>query len=131
MGVGSRTHGARSQMHPSTRQWLHVSTDIAHDLSAGLWPGAALAVWFVSRRASVGLSAPDPVALRPLWAAFSVMLIALVLTVVTGIARVNFTGILSGSPATRGRLRVALVKHAVFVAVLVAATLLAFSALRG
>lgn len=68
--------------------------------------------------------------MKPWWAAFAVMIGALVLLALTGAVRANYTGMLGGSPSVRGRRQIVLVKHSVFLAVFALATVVAISALR-
>jgi putative copper export protein len=103
--------------------WLRIANDIVHDLSAGLWPGAAVAVWLVRRGAEAGLtSATVNVSPIAYGAVFPVMVAALAALVVTGLVRLGYRGV-RGSPKTL--VRTVLIKHAAFSSVFILATALA------
>lgn len=107
--------------------WLRTANDIAHDLSAGAWPGAAFAVWLVRSRADASLPAGTLTPSLPAWSAvFVVMVLALATLVVTGLMRVSY----QGTGGSKTRLRTALAKHTVFTVVFVLATWLAIVSLR-
>jgi ABC-type tungstate transport system substrate-binding protein len=109
---------------------LKVANDIVHDLAAGSWPGAALALWIARRAADVSLPADQLQALLRGWS--SILLIAVVsavLLVVTGLVRARYRRLLQSTAVTSSRMPVVLAKHAVFVLVFVSATVVAFSSL--
>lgn len=114
-----------------SKLWFRIANDIVHDLAAGTWPGAAIALWLVRDRADRVLP-PDTAALslRAWSAAFLVMFGALATSIVTGIVRARYRTYGLTTPIIRSRTRAALIKHAVFVMVLILATVLAVMSLQ-
>jgi hypothetical protein len=109
---------------------LKVANDILHDLAAGAWPGAAVALWIARRAADATLPREQMSDLLRGWS--PVLLVALAsaeLLVVTGLIRARYRRLLQSAAVTSARMPVVLAKHGVFIAVFVAATVLAFQAL--
>jgi putative copper export protein len=107
---------------------LHTANDIVHDLSAGLWPGAAAALWLIRSRTD---HLPGGVlsASLPAWpSVFLIMLVALAALVVTGAVRLNYRS--SALTAGTQRTRTVLVKHTVFTLVFIASTVVAFRSIQ-
>ena len=111
--------------------WFRIVNDLLHDVAAGVGPGAALALWLVRNGATATL---DPVALAGMTRSWSwivlVLFVALVVLVVTGAVRLSYWNATIVPDAATSRGRAALVKHAVFVAVFVYATVVAFGAIQ-
>jgi putative copper export protein len=107
----------------SKRLWFRVVNDILHDLSAGVSPGAVLALWLV--RAGAEKTLPPDV--------FSTTMRTwswILLLVVTGSVRLNYRNLSVSPEALRSKGRAALVKHAVFVSLFVASAVVAFTILQ-
>lgn len=111
--------------------WFRISFDVLHDLSAGVGPGAVLALWMVHKGAATTL---DPAALATMvtsWAwILLVLFTALVVLVVTGSVRLSYWNATIRPDAEKTRGRSALIKHVVFVGVFVYVTVVAFGLLQ-
>lgn len=110
---------------------LRVVNDMVHDLSAGLVPSQALALWLVRQNAQTALQ-PDAFATLVhgwTWIVL-VIFIALVLLIVTGSIRLNYRLGNIREDATARQGRAALIKHAVMVTVFVGGVVLAFMAIQ-
>jgi putative copper export protein len=102
---------------------LRIVNDIVHDLAAGAWPGAVIALWLARNGAKSTLT-PDALALavRAWSGVLLIMLAALVALVVTGGVRLGYV--------LESRTRTAQIKHVVFVTVFILATVAAFAILK-
>ena len=111
----------------SNRVWFRVVNDFLHDMAAGLGPGAVLALRIVSDHARATL-APEVFAdLVRSWSwVVLVLFLALVVLLITGAVRLNYRtlGVRDDALAAKGRM--ALIKHAAFVLLFVAAVVEAF-----
>lgn len=110
--------------------WFRVVNDILHDVAAGLVPGTALALWLVRGGAT---SVVDPSTLATLargWTWFVLVLfVALAVLVATGGVRVVYWSSTIKPEDQTSRGRSALVKHALFVALVVYAAVVGFQAI--
>ena len=118
-------------MKLSDRLSFRVVNDLVHDVTAGVFPGAVLALWLVRRGASAVLG-PD--ALSTMIRGWSWIVLALfivvVVFVVTGSIRVGYRVRNISPEALQAQGRSAMIKHAVFVLVFVCATVVAFSVIQ-
>lgn len=114
-------------MSLSKNVWFRGVNDSLHVLSAGLVPGAALAASMARRSAQATL---DPVVFSGLVQSWTwillVVLIALVVLVATGAVRLSYRTLNVVPEALPAKGRAALVKHAVFFALFVYSTVVAF-----
>jgi putative copper export protein len=108
-----------------------VTNDVLHDLAAGAWPGAVAALWIV-RSGSTSALRPEALALAlKSWSGlFAVLVVALAVLIATGAGRLSYRGLGVRPAVLASRARTALIKHGVFVTVLVAATVWAFMLLK-
>lgn len=110
--------------------WVRLVVDVIHDLAAGAWPGATAALWLARDRArelgpevlEATVQAWSPVA----W----VMIVSLAVLVATGFLRIDYVGAGLPEEARSARSRTAAYKHVVFVALFIAATVVAFGILQ-
>jgi hypothetical protein len=110
-------------MGSGIKTWLRAMNDILHDLAAGAWPGTVFGLWMVRRGAVAALGAQAASDLARGWTwILTVMLVALVVQVATGGARLFYLKAPAG--------RVAGAKHAVFVLVFIGAAITAFAVLQ-
>ena len=113
------------------KNWLHIVIDILHDLTAGIWPGAVIALWLARTRTEETLPPDDFAELLSSWSVvLLVMLAALAVLVATGLVRANYRALGTTSDWLKRRTRSALIKHAVFVTVYVVAAVFAFRLLQ-
>lgn len=113
------------------RQWLRIANDSIHDLAAGAWPGAVIALWF-ALDASRRTFQRDTI-VTVLHASSSIWLVwflALLLLVATGAARVNYRTRGLTAEIAAARTRAALWKHLIFVTVFALSTVAAYLMLR-
>jgi hypothetical protein len=104
----------------SNRLWFRVVNDILHDLSAGVSPGAVLALWLVSSGARRTLPADMYRTTTAGWSwILLVLFLALVVLVVTGSMRLNYRTLGVSEDALPAKGRAAMAKHAVFVLVFI------------
>ncbi len=118
-------------MGPSDHVSARVMNDVVHDLSAGLVPAQALALWFVRQGAQSAL-APDAFsALVRGWSwMVLVVFVAIALLIFTGSVRLGYhtRNLRQDGVAAQGR--TALIKHAVMAALFVGGVVLAFMAIQ-
>lgn len=118
-------------MESASKHWSHAAIEVVHDLAAGTWPGAASALWLVRRRAEQDLPADELAsAMAPWTSALLVMVAALAVLVLTGILRAAYAKLGFTRPAMKARTGLVLIKHAVFVLVFIAATVVAIGSLQ-
>lgn len=115
----------------SVKTWLRAINDILHDLAAGAWPGAVVGVRMVRRglTAAIGAQAASDAARSWTWI-LTIMLVALVVQVATGGARLFYWKAPVATEQVQTKGRVAAAKHVVFVAVFVVAAVYAFALLQ-
>jgi hypothetical protein len=110
---------------------LRVMNDLAHDVTAGVVPGAVLALWLVRNGAKASLG---PEALATMVRGWSwivlVLFVAVVIFVVTGSIRVTYRTLNIRKEALEAQGRSALIKHAVFVPLFVYAAVVAFTIIQ-
>jgi hypothetical protein len=94
--------------------YYRAVVDVLHDLAAGAFPGAVAAAYLISRAGERMALDTGNIALT-LPAAWSVLAIALVVLVATGLMRLRYwkTNVRAGFLETKSQMAVA--KHAVFV----------------
>jgi len=110
---------------------VRAVNDMVHDLSAGVVPAQALALWLVRQGAKATL-APDAMAsLVRGWSwIVLVIVVAMVLLVITGSIRLGYRTRNLREDALAAQARSALVKHGVMVALFVGGVVLAFMAIQ-
>jgi putative copper export protein len=112
-------------------QWVRVVNDLLHDVSAGLGPGAVLALWYVRSGATGTL---DPAVLADMTRTWTWVLVilfgALAVLIVTGAVRLSYHMAFVSPEAQQARGRAALVKHAVLVTLFVYAVVVAIGLLQ-
>lgn len=105
------------------RLWVRASIDALHALSAGLVPGAAVALWVARTSARTTL---DPIAFSELTRTWTpvllVPLFAIAMLVVTGLARLGHRTTHVVPEAVGPKARAALAEHGVFVVLFAVAT---------
>jgi hypothetical protein len=107
--------------------WLRATIDSVHSLSAGLAPGSALALWMIRGGAEANLTAAQFEELTRTWTpVLLVPLIALLLLVVSGMARLGHHNLNIEPSAVAARGRATAAKHALFVVVFCAAVIWMF-----
>ncbi len=118
-------------MRLSSRLWFRVIVDLLHDLAAGAWPGAVVALWMIRNGARTTL-APDVFAtVARTWSSVLLILLwALVVQVATGVIRLNYWSLAISPDAVKSRSRAAQIKHVFFALVYTAATVAAFTLLQ-
>jgi putative copper export protein len=113
------------------RQWLRIANDSIHDLAAGAWPGAVMALWFALDATRRTFQRDTfTVVLHAASSVWIVWFLALLLLVATGAARVNYRTRGLTAEIAEARTRAALWKHLIFVTVFVVATVAAYLILR-
>jgi putative copper export protein len=118
-------------MGTAFKTWLRAINDKLHDLAAGAWPGAVFALWMVRRGAVAALGAQPASDLARTWSwVLTVMLVALVVQVATGGARLFYWKVPIAPELVQSKGRVAAAKHVVFVLAFVGAAIVAFSLLQ-
>lgn len=103
----------------SSRNVVHAVTDIVHDVAAGIFPGAVIGAWLYERAlgaASVGAGDPTAEATGPL---LVLLLADLIVLVATGLVRLNHWQLNVRSGFLQTKAQMAVLKHIVFVVVLV------------
>lgn len=115
----------------SDRTTLRAINDLIHDLTAGIFPGAVLALWLVRNGARATMT---PQALSDLAQSWSwivlLMFIALAIFVITGSIRVSYRIRNTKPEAVASQGRVALIKHAFFVGIFVYSAVVAFMVIQ-
>jgi len=115
----------------SERLWFRVINDSLHDLSAGAGPGAVIGVWLARNGARATLDPAGFASLGRTWTPLLfVLFLALAILVVTGAVRLSYRTLGTAPDALAGKGRTALIKHALFVAVFIASTAVAFSLIQ-
>jgi putative copper export protein len=110
---------------------VRVTNDLVHDVTAGVVPGAVLALWFVRAAAKAALAPADVSTLVQGWSwIVLLMFVAVVIFVVTGSIRLVYRTRNLRDDALPAQGRSALIKHAVFVAIFVVAVVEAFVLLQ-
>jgi putative copper export protein len=118
-------------MGSGIKTWLRAMNDILHDLAAGAWPGTVFGLWMVRRGAVAALGAQAASDLARGWTwILTVMLVALVVQVATGGARLFYWKGPVASDLVQSKGRIAGAKHAVFVLVFIGAAITAFAVLQ-
>jgi putative copper export protein len=118
-------------MNPLDNLYVRATNDIVHDLAAGLWPGAVLAL-AVMRGGLAGTARPDrlPVVLEAWYGVFWLAALAVAALVFTGAVRLRYRTMGIEPSSLPGRGRAATYKHVVFVSVFVLALAAAVVMLR-
>lgn len=107
--------------------WFRVLNDLVHDITAGVVPGAVLALWLVRNGATATLNPSDLSALAQGWTwIVLIAFAALALLVVTGSIRIGYRTRNLRPDAIPSQGRAALIKHAVFIPLFLCATVVAF-----
>ena len=118
-------------MRLSTMLWFRVANDLLHDLTAGVVPGVVLALWMVRNGAKTALAPEATATLITSWSwIVFVIFLAIVVLVVTGAVRISYRTRNIREDAMHAQGLSAMIKHAVFVAVFVYATVVAFGILQ-
>ena len=111
--------------------WSRAFNDVLHDLAAGMWPGAVLALWMARHAADASLGAQAASDMVRSWTwILTIMLVALVVQVATGGVRLFYWKQPISPELIQARGRVAAAKHAVFVLVFLGAAVFAFMLLQ-
>jgi hypothetical protein len=110
------------------KTWLRAINDMLHGLAAGAFPGAVMALWIVRNTATpvLGSQAMASLLARSWTWVLTIMLVALVVQVATGGARLFYWKVPVAADQVQKKGRVAGAKHAVFVLVFVGAAIAAF-----
>jgi hypothetical protein len=109
------------------RLWFRVLNDLVHDVTAGVVPGAVLALWLVRTGAKATLNASDLSALAQSWTWIVPLIFgALVIFAVTGSIRLGYRTRNLRPDALQAQGRAALIKHGVFILLFLYATVMAF-----
>ena len=104
-----------------------MSNDLLHDLAAGAWPGAVIALWMAHTAVkSAGPTGAAALALRAWSGIWAILIFAVAVLIATGSLRLRYRAMGVRAEALPARTRIAVTKHIVFVVVLVAATVAAF-----
>ena len=110
-------------MKLSQRPTFQIVIDLVHDLTAGMLPGAVLALWLVRRGAEASLGSDAASTLAQSWTwIVAFIFVTLVIFVVSGSIRLSYHAQAHG--------RVALIKHSAFILVWVGATIVAFTVIQ-
>jgi hypothetical protein len=110
---------------------LRVLNDIVHDLSAGVVPAQALALWLVRQGATPALAPDALAALVRGWSwIVAVIVVAMVLLVITGSIRLSYRTRNLRGDAVATQSRAALIKHGVMVALFLGGVVLAIMAIQ-
>ena len=118
-------------MGSAVRTWLRTINDLLHDLAAGAWPGTVFALWMVRRGVASALGAQAASDLARTWTwILTVMVVALVVQVATGGARLFYWKAPVAADLVQTKGRIAGAKHAVFALVFVVAAVAAFMVLQ-
>ena len=114
------------------RLWVRVTVDVLHDLAAGAWPGAVVALAIA--RSGVGKYELPSQTLATMLQAWSgiwvILLLALATSAATGGARLHYRALGVRPDQLHARTRTALIKHAAFATTIVGATIAAAVLLR-
>ena len=112
------------------RLWFRIVNDVVHDLAAGAWPGAVMALW-IARSVARGSVPSDVYAVvQRAWSGIPlIMIVALAVLVATGGVRLYYRGFGLPGELLKARGRAALIKHAVFTTVFLVATVIGFAML--
>lgn len=71
--------------------WFRAVIDLVHDLAAGAWPGAVLAMWIMRTAADKTLAPGEVSTMLPAWSGtLGIMFWSLGLIVATGVVRLNY-----------------------------------------
>jgi hypothetical protein len=110
---------------------LKGANDILHDLAAGVWPGAAIAMWIARGSVQTLLSAEELNTVLRAWSGlFGFLLLVLVVQLVTGTFRLSYWNKVVIPEQVKPKGRVTWAKHGVFVASLIASATVVFMALQ-
>ncbi len=111
--------------------WFRTVVDFVHVISAGVGPGAVLALWLVRNGAVGTLSASALLDLQRSWTwVLLILFAALVLLIATGAIRLGYWDRMIRPESRSARARGALIKHALFVALFVYASVMAVAILN-
>ena len=109
------------------RLWFRILNDLVHDVTAGVVPGAVLALWLVRNGAKTTLNPTDLSALAQSWTwIILAVFVALAVFVVTGSIRISYRTRNLRADALQSQGRAVLIKHAVFILLFLYATVMAF-----
>ena len=102
---------------------MRTANAVVHDLAAGLWPGAVLALWIAHAGAADFAPAGTTAPIRVAWSGiYAILFLELAIQVVTGLIRLRHRGLGVSTEALAAKNSVAQAKHVAFAAVLLAAT---------
>ena len=111
--------------------WFRAVIDLVHDLAAGAWPGAVLAMWIVRTAADKTLTPGEVSTMVTGWTGtLGIMFWALGLIVATGIVRLNYRGLDMPPELLKSRTTGAWIKHVVFATTFITATVVGFGLLQ-
>lgn len=114
-------------MGVTDRITVRVVNDLLHDLTAGVVPGAVLALWYVRNGAKAVVSPVELSTLASSWSwIVALIFIALAVFIVTGSIRLSYRERNLKESALKAQGRSALIKHAFFVSIFVYASAMAF-----
>lgn len=99
-----------------------LAVDFAHDIAAGIFPGAVLGMWIVQRRLEAA-GAPVAGLERAAGGLWLVLAGGLLVSVVTGIVRLRYWKLYVRSGALESKSQSAAIKHSIFVLTQLAAAL--------
>jgi putative copper export protein len=109
-----------------SRPWVRITNDSLHDLAAGAWPGAVIALWIAhvgaANYAAAGAAVPSP---RAWLGIYAILVGVLVVQAATGLVRLRLRTLRMRDEAAAPpkSSSVVLAKHAVFAVVLIVATI--------
>lgn len=110
---------------------LRVTNDLLHDVTAGVVPGAVLALWLVRSAAKVSLAPAEASTLVQGWSwIVLLMFVAVVIFIVTGSIRLSYRTRNIREDALPAQGRSAMIKHVFFVGIFVVAVVEAFILLQ-
>jgi putative copper export protein len=112
------------------RPTVRIVNDFFHDVAAGLWPGAVLALWSVHQNITRTTPAALVSARGAIASAIWVLFLAVIILVVTGTLRISYWDAPIRPESRSAKQRMILIKHAAFVTLLVASSLFAWLTLR-
>jgi hypothetical protein len=115
----------------SDKLTFRVVNDLLHDLTAGVVPGAVLALWMVRNGAKAVVTPVELASMVESWSwIVGLLFAAVVVFVVTGSVRISYRTRNLSEAGLQAQGRSALVKHAFFIAVFVYAAVVAFSVIQ-
>jgi hypothetical protein len=111
--------------------WFRVVVDLVHDITAGVGPGAVLALWLVRGGAATTVAPAELSTMVSSWSWIVLILfLEVVILVVTGAVRVSYRTHNTREDALVAQGRAALLKHAVFIPLFIFATVVGFMTIQ-